>query len=261
MSEPTAFPIRGPDGAIRTLDDWFRLAPPAGRARQWRDGRSAKELARRWVAGRIPDEVAVLLATSPAFGDFEPQEGLAETKTRLDRLAGNTRNHDLLVVGSSGGVPALLDVEGKADEPFGPTIAQRAWAAQSELTRNGRSRAMERVESLCSMVFGVGPGEVGELRYQLLHAVAAAVLAARQPGASRVAWVAHEFCSPAASAVRQQANSRDLDAFVKRLGGTVVPSSGALVGPLTLHSRDASPSGVELYIGKAVCRLAAPAGS
>jgi hypothetical protein len=31
---------------IHTVDDWFRLAPPAGGARQWVDGKSAKELAK-----------------------------------------------------------------------------------------------------------------------------------------------------------------------------------------------------------------------
>jgi hypothetical protein len=258
VMRPQTFPIRGAGAPIHTLAEWFQLAPPAGRTRQWREGRSALELARRWVAGRVPDEVSALLATAPAFRDFEPLEGLAEARTPLDRLAGNTRNHDLLVVGRAGGLPALLDVEGKADERFGPTISQRVAAAHKARTLNPRSRALERVETLCLLVFGVGPNQVGELRYQLLHAVAASVLAARRCGATRVAWVAHEFRSAAVRSALQRANARDLDMFVTRLAGSgmALPSSGALVGPLSLHGPDAGVVDVELYIGKAVCNLA-----
>jgi hypothetical protein len=266
MERPQTFPIHGVGAPIHTLADWFRLAPPAGRARQWREGRSALELARRWIGGRIPDEVAALLATAPAFRDFEPLEGFAEVRTPLDRFAGNTRNHDLLVVGRAAAAPALLDVEGKADESFGPTISQRMATARDARALNPRSRALERVESLCSLVFGTSPEEVGGLRCQLLHAVAASVLIARERGATKVAWVAHEFRTPVASSVRHQANARDLDMFVARLAGSgpILPSSDVLVGPLALGSPDAGVVAVELYVGRAACNLTeptAPSGS
>jgi hypothetical protein len=46
---------------IDSVDDWFRLAPPAGRQTQWVTYRSAKELARRWVGGEIPPEAQTAL--------------------------------------------------------------------------------------------------------------------------------------------------------------------------------------------------------
>ena len=46
--------LRSQDGKpIRSVEDWFRFAPPKRGAEQWRDGRSAKELARAWF--RCPE--------------------------------------------------------------------------------------------------------------------------------------------------------------------------------------------------------------
>lgn len=52
---------------IRTVDDWFQYAPPMGRQIQWRDGRSAKELAKAWCSGlepTVPTELVQLLRTT-----------------------------------------------------------------------------------------------------------------------------------------------------------------------------------------------------
>src|SRR5215217_7155070 len=97
------FVIRGAGGEpIRSVDEWARLAPPAGREKQWREGRSAMELARRWAAGIVPEEVQAVLASHASFRDFVPEEALAEHRTELDGYRGNTRNHDLLLVGRCG---------------------------------------------------------------------------------------------------------------------------------------------------------------
>lgn len=253
MSDP--FPIWGRNHQpIRSLEEWLINAPPAGRERQWREGRSALELARHWAGGRLPEDLRRLLTMSDTFRDFAPVEAFAEYRTRLDRLTGGTRNHDLLVVGSVSGPAegiALLDIEGKADEPFGPTIGERLAAAHLERERNPRSRAVERVEWLCQAVFGVRPSAVEHLRYQLLHAIAAAVLAAEARGARQVAWIVHELHSPGLSAARQQANTRDLAAFVERLRGTAHHlDQGLLAGPIRLHRAGTLPRGVALSIGK-----------
>jgi hypothetical protein len=33
---------------IHSVDDWFRLAPSKKGIKQWKDGRNAKELVKRW---------------------------------------------------------------------------------------------------------------------------------------------------------------------------------------------------------------------
>ncbi len=249
MASAQRFHIYGPDRQpIESLDDWRDHAPPAQRQRHWKDGRSAKELARRWVRGQIPPEIRDLLNTQPAFHGFRPVKALAETRTPLDQRRGNTRNHDLLVVGRVEGETVLLDVEGKTDEPFGETITQRL----SKAAANPRSRATDRVRDLCAAVLGAPPDAVGHLRYQLLHAIAAAVQAAVGQGASRVAWIVHEFHSPALDKRKLARNAADLTAFTRHLGGTDV-QPGILVGPLHLQGAGQPP--VDLYIGKAVHEL------
>src|SRR5207249_3092944 len=96
--------------------------------------------------GQLPPEITALLATQPAFQGFVPVEALAETRTALDQRRGNTRNHDLLVIGHVDGATVLLDVEGKADEPFGGgTITQRLRRAEG----TPHSEAAGRVHQVC----------------------------------------------------------------------------------------------------------------
>lgn len=54
---------------IKTLDDWWRLAPPKDPVKQWVDGRSAKETARAWTAREASPrpEILNLLRSAPAL--------------------------------------------------------------------------------------------------------------------------------------------------------------------------------------------------
>ena len=68
------FPIySGTD--ITSLEAWSALAPPAGGDRHWVDGRSAKELARRFMGGVVPPEVARVLDSHTALAGFRPAYG------------------------------------------------------------------------------------------------------------------------------------------------------------------------------------------
>lgn len=251
------FPIRGRGGQIiRTVEEWFRHAPPAGGELHWREGRSAMELARRWQPGRVPEEVQRLLEGTKAFVGFVPESGSAECKTPLDGYGGNTRNHDLVVTGSVQGARVNLDIEGKADETFGQTIDKELVGAEAYLLKNPRSKKLARVRELCAAVFNREPAAVGGLRYQLLHAVAAALIRAREDGADRVAFIVHEFRSTGVREVQAVANAADLAAFVRALGGDAAPlAAGKMVGPLFVPGNTRVPADVALYIGKAGCAL------
>ena len=243
---------------ITTLDEWSRLAPPAGRAHHWKAGRSAQELARRWVSGVLPDEVQHLLRSQAVFRGFVPVEAHAEHKTPIDSYRGNTRNHDLLVIGRTQDGAALLDIEGKVDEPFGPTVAEQSSTARRARADNPRSRALERLNEICWAVVGAPPETVGSLRYQLLHGVAAAVITAAQQEARCAAWIVHEFRTPDADPAALQRNAGDLAAFIEHLKVPQRPVSRgtetSLVGPFRLPGGGRVPAGAELYIGKAVGR-------
>ena len=58
MTGQTFGVVNRSDQPIHSVEEWLSVAPPAGGERQWREGRSAMELACRWMGGRVPDEVA-----------------------------------------------------------------------------------------------------------------------------------------------------------------------------------------------------------
>ena len=240
---------------IGSLEEWARLAPPAGREKQWREGRSAMELARRWAAGTVPDEVRRVLESHPAFQEFEPIEAWAEHKTALDGYGGNTRNHDLLLVGRCGDDLAVVDIEGKADESFGSLVGRQLIRAREAMSERPGSMALARVEELCRSVLGTTAAAASDLRYQLIHGVAAAVIAAETHGAKRAAWLVHEFRVGRTNEHALRRNARDLEAFVGRLSGQSGPATltpGTLLGPWRLPGGGRVSSDVDLYIGKAL---------
>ena len=258
------FVIYGPgEKAIGSVDEWERLAAPAGKGRHWVDDRSAKELAVRWAAGEVPEEVRAVLESHAAFRDFRPAEAWAEHKTALDEYGGNTRNHDLLVAGTCGDEKAIVDVEGKADESFGSLVGKQLERARTAEREKPGSKAARRVEELCRAVLGVRPEEARDVRYQLVYGVAAAAIAARERGATRAAWIVHEFVSGAVSEHALKRNARDLAAFVGRLSGESGPrevAPGTLLGPWRLPGNERVSSEVEVYIGKARREKVVPAG-
>jgi len=77
-----------------------------------------------------------------------------------------------------------MAVEGKVSESFGPTLA--------EWDRDGSAGRRRRWSFLCGEL-GVGESQLGELRYQLFHRAASALIAARQVRARLALVVVHSF--------------------------------------------------------------------
>jgi hypothetical protein len=246
------FPIYGRDKRkITTLDEWYAFAPPAQRQKHWKPGRSAMELAKAWLPGRLPAEVCTLLQTSESTGGFVPRCAWAEVNTPLDRLRGNTRNHDLLLYGhDSKGLDLILAVEGKADESFGKTIKQRL----AEVKRKRKpSHVPERVAQLAQAVLDSTTDAVQELRYQLLFAVGATLIEAGKHNAQKAVFLVHELLACGLSEKKLRANARDLVSFVRQLGQAPAldVQAGVLYGPLRVKGNAFVPSHVDLFIGKA----------
>jgi hypothetical protein len=238
---------------IRSVDDWFTAAPPAGGARHWVDGRSAKELAKAWFPcggeAQLPIEVRVLLDSSPQFRDANLEEAEPEARVRFDAIPGEPRNCDLLITGSSRGKRFVMSVEAKADESFGQLVS-RELAACAERP----SRLPERIDALARALFGCAADVCGELRYQLVHGAAAAISAAEQKGAYAAIVLVHEFVTDRTNDDRHAANAADLNAFVRKLSGdrekAIVP--GQLVGPFNVPGNTHCPASIRLFVGKAV---------
>lgn len=96
---------------IASVDDWFRHAPPKGGADHWRDGRSAKELARAWIESgsvAVPNELSALLASHPDTRSAVLESAEPEARIAFDRHRGEARNADLAVRAVLDGVPLAI---------------------------------------------------------------------------------------------------------------------------------------------------------
>lgn len=246
---------------ITTLDEWKQKGGPKDVTAQWVPNRSAKELARAWLADgpeAMPYEVQRIFDLHAAFGPILHWVAEPEVKLPFDSFKGEPRNSDLVIQAEDAHGKYLIAVEGKADEPFAETVADTLAAAlERGLAANGRSKGITRVEQLAAAFLGPrqrGEPHVGELRYQLLTACAGALCEAARQGVTRAVVLVHEFVTIRTDDIKHARNAADLDVFVRRLSHQVVMrvESDHLYGPFRVPGNEAIPSHVDLYIGKVV---------
>jgi hypothetical protein len=168
-----------------------RLAEPT---LHWKRGASAMELAIAWeLAARtprgLPESVARVIDAHPATKDASLLFGFPEHQVQL---AGGSRpsQTDLWAVLRSDSGLVSLAVEGKAREPFGPTIDE--WLRDATAGKRVRLAALRET-------LGVESLESSELRYQLFHRAASAVLEACRIGAQTAVLLVQSF-HPASTA-------------------------------------------------------------
>jgi hypothetical protein len=175
----------------------------------WKRGASAMELAVSWeLAAKtdsgLPQPVANLLDQHPATAGAQLLFGVPEHRVALPGAGRASQTDFWAVLRVSDGWVSLA-VEGKAGEPFGPSIGE--WLAEAS------SGKTTRLDALCRTL-GLEARAIGELRYQLLHRSASAVLEASRIGARTAVVLVQNFrpystCWP------------DFEAFVKRFGVAV----------------------------------------
>ena len=114
---------------IHSVGDWFRLAQPQKGIKQWEDGRSAKELAKRWFSEKgkpqVPNELIELLNSTQKLKGTVIREGIPEHRIKLDNFRGNTRNTDLVLMGKKGNRRISISIEAKADEYFDLLVSEK----------------------------------------------------------------------------------------------------------------------------------------
>jgi hypothetical protein len=285
----TNFRIEGPDGEeIRTLDEWHEHAPPKKPRVHWQPCRSAMESARAWIGHSgepaIPTEISALLESHELTRNFAPTLAIPEWVTRLDDYAGEHRNHDLIVIGTAVGGPTLLAVEAKADESFGDHTVfeylklcarredERLRKAEQRRIAGRRparaSNAARRIAELCSALFG--PPEDGEavaelakpLRYQLVAALAGALIEAQARKCSQVVLAIHEFLSspdterPSCGTDERKVarNTTDWRAFSLAVSHDERGAEGRLASPVVVPGSDRVPR-IPCLLGKATRHL------
>jgi len=231
---------------IESLEDWFQLAPPEGGRRQWKDGRSAKEAARRWLPG-LPPEVVEALDSHPDLRGFAAQSAEPEVETQLDEFFRN-RNHDLIVEGTCNRRKVLLCVEAKADEPFDDAVGTKLDQARPT------SNLPERIRRISRALFGNETiKEIAYLRYQLLQACAGSLIEAQYRQADSCVLLVHVFRTPLTNDGRIADNAADLDRFISVLGsGRAEGAPNTAAGPFLVPGYMAIPRFERLYVAKAM---------
>ena len=157
---------------IYDLDSWFKAAPPMGAAKQWRDGRSAKELARYMTANfpNVPTEIQDILSDFTTLdAEFDWNGEYVTDFAKYDLGRGEGRNHDAFMWNKD----VVVGIEGKADESLGSQLVGDAMIGATD-------NKMHRIRGMIKMLFGDEPVNHKNIRYQLVTATAATLLEAKE---------------------------------------------------------------------------------
>lgn len=137
---------------INSVDDWYNFAPPQNPSLHWKDGRSAKELAKYIISGNgcIPKEIEIILSqlgcnpNSIFYG--EP-----EAVTSLEGRGGG-RHYDLLLVKES---EVVIGIEAKSDEDFGKAAHEELFGNNDykQLLYSKSDNKFARVNSLYNDIY------------------------------------------------------------------------------------------------------------
>jgi hypothetical protein len=241
--------VRNRHGAkIGTVEEWGQLAAPAAKE-HWKDGRSAKELAKSWISGVGSQSLGELFDSLERTRDLQIANGIAEAQISFDKFPGGKRNHDLLIHGACAAGPVVIGLEAKADETFGQTVATYLRDALA-LRNDGRTtNAPERLANLLKDVAGTSltqNSNLGNLRYQLFSGVAGTLAAAHD--GEFAAFIVHEFATELTTKKKRLENKTALGEFVSALTGIVPPAGDWwLLGPFKMPAERWSHT--PLYIG------------
>lgn len=256
VSASLLFDIRNEHGQLITsLNDWFHLAPPKKGALQWKDFRSAKELARSFLrSGRPSPPTELLGLLRHCFGqELRIEKAIPECCIRLDDFRGEPRNCDLIMFGQIASARFVANIEAKADEPFGELTGD-----YYDRKLRTTSNVPRRIENLASTLFGRLDDEIRCLRYQLLHATVATILSAQAYSADKALFLVYEFTSSKLKSENIARNRRDWANFVRALAGKSAPKlieENQIIGPVHLPNLT-TPS---LYLGHLATALSAEA--
>lgn len=207
------------------------VIPHLGKPTHWKEGRSAKAVAESWFwANDIPPPVRAALEQAPEYRGAELIDAWLERCVDLGDGQRPTQT-DLMAVLGIGDELAVLAVEAKVDESFGPTVEE--WLAEA-------SEAKRRRLDYLAGLFGLDPAACGLLRYQFLHRTASAILEARRYRAKYAVMLVQSYCP----------NRSGLGDFVSFVGAAGQP--GLEPGRL---SAAMDVSGVSLRVGWVADRL------
>lgn len=210
------------------------VIPHLGAEHHYREGRSARLIAETWFAGQreprgLPTMIQHVLDQNPRFVDAELVDAFLERWIELGDGLKPSQADVLAVLGLTDGI-AIMAVEGKVDETFGPRVSE--WLASGS---PGKIRRLK----LLTVTLGLDAAAADTLRYQLLHRTASAIYEAKRYRANAAVMMVHSF-DP------KDAGLLDFKAFASALGLPIADAS-RLAGPVLCD-------GINLFLGWAADR-------
>lgn len=209
-----------------------------------------KELARAYFrtgSPSVPEEMTALLNSRPETQGFQISTAVAGKSIIADTHWAKKRYSDLLLYGQRGQERIVIAVEAVADQPFGDSINDALMHGTPDNPRPAL------IHDLSRAVFGRPiDAELGRLRYQLLHGLAAAIIETGNQHATFAVFVVHEFLSLALDFDGVMRNDEDLTAFVHSVprGRGERLSCGTLLPPTTARGEMGVPSDISFSLGR-----------
>ena len=162
-------------------DSWKALL--ADPEKHWRTGYSAKCLAHSWSdADGMPGEITMVLRGSPIFANAEVLLAIPEHSVALPGIGKGSQN-DLWALLRTPNALVSMAVEGKVRESFDETVAE--WLGEGSANKEARLAGLSTILGLRSIP--------GDIRYQLIHRAASAVLEARRFLAAHAIMLVQSF--------------------------------------------------------------------
>ena len=174
----------------------------------WKEGRSAMETAKAWhnTSGFPAPVDKVFRAAGEPFESFQPLLVIPEHKVPLPGGSRPSQNDVWVLARHETGL-ASITVEGKVDETFGELLAD--WNKDATLGKR------KRLESLTRTI-GLSAEPPGNIRYQLLHRAASALIEAERFCANIAVMLVHSFS-------REDIGLEDFRAFTHLFGVSSQP--------------------------------------
>lgn len=195
---------------IQSLNDWLSMAPPKRKDLHWKDGRSAKELAKYILSsnGNIPTELEKILYDI----DYKKNNDFIGEPEVVTKLFGSGlgRNHDLLIKANN---EIVIGIEAKADESLGELVNKELQA--KSITKN----KMDRIENIYKSVYGNEALGSHNPRYQLLTATAGTLIETEKINVNKAMLLVITFKKDGFyKEDKVRSNLEDIDYFIDSLG-------------------------------------------
>lgn len=160
---------------VKTVEDWFLLAPPEKKEEQWKDDHSAKELAKYFLNYKdfIPPEIDEYLNEIGIISNSFIAEPECETSlTEFGFGKKGSRKHDVFLF-EENKKEVVIGIEAKATEDLDKFVTDKG---SKPLTSN----QIKRYYGLCEKLLGKNFEDCSKIRYQLLSATGGTLIEAKK---------------------------------------------------------------------------------